>query len=383
MTILRAGIAGLGFVGRSHLDALNRLGVEVMGVVPGTTESSRETARSLGLHIHEDFDALISDPEIDVIHIATPNHLHYPMARAALEAGKHVVCEKPLALTGRETGDLTALAREKNLTGAVCYNLRYYPLCHQARSQVRAGEIGAPRLIHGSYLQDWLFRDTDWNWRLDEGLGGELRAVADIGTHWMDLASWICGDDIVEVSADLATIHPVRHRPRGSVETFAGKNGTTSETTPVDITTDDYASILLGFRSGARGVLTVSQVSPGRKNRLLIEVDGSEGSISWDSESPNRLWIGRRDEPNDDIIKDPGLMHQDVRRHARYPGGHAEGYPDTFLGLFIDIYEYIGAGDFTAPRPFPDFSDGHVEAVLCEAILESHRGRRWVSIPRS
>lgn len=382
MTGVHAGISGLGFVGRSHLDALRRLGVRVTGVVPGTTESSRRTAQSLGLHVYEDFDALLNDPQLDVVHITTPNHLHFSMARAALEAGKHVVCEKPLALNAGETEVLTMLSREKNLVGAVCYNLRYYPLCHQARSLVRTGKIGAPRLIHGSYLQDWLFWDTDWNWRLETELGGELRAVADIGTHWMDLAAWVSGDDIVEVCADLATIHPVRQKPERTVKTFAGKTKPAVDTQPVDITADDYASILLGFGSGARGVLTVSQVSPGRKNRLWLEVDGSRQSVSWDSESPNRLWIGRRDEANGEIIKDPALMHPDVRRHARYPGGHTEGYPDTFLGLFTDIYKYIGAGDFGAPSPFPDFSDGHAEAVLCEAILESHRTRRWISIPR-
>ena len=380
MTVLRAGISGLGFVGRAHLDALYRLGIRVAGVVPGATDPSRRRAESLGLHVYRDFDALLGDSAVDVLHIATPNHLHYPMAHAALEAGKHVICEKPLALASRETEALTILARERNLVGAVCYNLRYYPLCHQARSCVRTGEIGPPRLIHGSYLQDWLLWDTDWNWRLEAEPGGKLRAVADIGTHWMDLAAWISGDDIAEVCADLATVHPVRERPKGSVETFAGKTEAAVDTEPVEITTDDYASILLGFRSGARGALTVSQVSPGRKNRLWLEVDGSRGAISWDSESPNRLWIGRRDEPNDEVIKDPALMHPDVRRHARYPGGHAEGYPDTFLGLFADIYDYIDAGDLTAPRPFPDFSDGHTEAVLCEAILESHRTRRWISI---
>jgi len=381
MTVLRAGISGLGFVGRAHLDALRRLGVRVVGAVPGTTDSSRVTAETLGLRVYTDFDALLDDPTVDVVHIATPNHLHHPMAHAALEAGKHVVCEKPLALTSKETKALTTFARKKGLVGAVCYNLRYYPLCHQARSLVRAGEIGAPRIIHGSYLQDWLLWDTDWNWRLETKAGGNLRVVADIGTHWMDLAAWISGDDIAEVCADLATIHPERKRPRGSVQTFAGKTEAAADTVSTDIITDDYASILLGFKSGARGALTVSQVSPGRKNRLWLEVDGSRAAVSWDSESPNRLWIGRRNEPNFDVIKDPALMHPAIRRHARYPGGHAEGYPDTFLGLFSDIYEYIGTGDLTAPRPFPDFFDGHIEAVLCEAILESHRDRRWITVP--
>jgi predicted dehydrogenase len=380
MKKLNAAVIGLGFVGRSHVEALRRLGIVVCGAVAGTTEASREKAASLEVTLYDNIQAAAGDPKVDVIHVCTPNHLHYPMARVALEAGKHVICEKPLATSSKESGNLVKLARDRGVVGAVCYNLRYYPLCQQARALIRAGEIGIPRLIHGSYLQDWLFDDTDWNWRLVAERGGELRAVADIGTHWMDLACWLTGTAISEVSADLVTIHPIRHRPKGAIETFASKIKSTEGATAEEVASDDYGSVLLGFENGARGVFSVSQVSAGRKNRLWIEVDGSEKSISWNSEVPNRLWVGHRDEPNDEIIKDPALMLPEVRRYARYPGGHDEGYPDTFMGFFADVYDYIRTGDLRAPRVFADFGDGHAEALLCEAILDSHRTRCWRSV---
>ena len=242
---------------------------------------------------------------------------------------------------------------------------------------MKRGLIGEPRLIHGSFLQDWLLYPTDWNWRLQPELGGDMRAVADIGTHWMDLVTWITGKKITELCADLATTNPVRKKPRGRVQTFQQAEGATDD---FNVTTDDYASILLRFEGNAHGVCTVSQVSAGRKTRLWFEIDGSEGSLSWNSEEPNTLWIGRRREPNAEIIKDPSIMSPEARRYAAYPGGHAEGYPDTFVQLFKDFYSYIEAGDFTAARGFPTFETGHAEMQLCEAIAESARERRWVSL---
>jgi predicted dehydrogenase len=260
----------------------------------------------------------------------------------------------------------------------VAYNLRYYPLCQEAKSAVASGVIGQPRLVHGSFLQDWLLFPIDWNWRLDPKLGGELRAVSDIGTHWLDLMMWITGRKVTEVCADLATVVPVRQRPRGRVETF--QKAANMEYDDVPITTDDYASVLLHFEDDMRGVMTVSQVSAGRKARLWFEIDGSKGSLAWNSESPNTLWIGRRDRASELLPKDPALLSPAARGYAAYPGGHPEGYPDTFVQLFRDFYGYLDAGDFSASRPFPTFASGNHELLLCEAIAKSGQDRAWIQV---
>ncbi len=373
-----AAIIGLGFVGKAHLEALRRLGIPVRGILGSSPERTREAVRELKIERgYSSLDELTSDSSVTAVHICTPNHLHHDQANAAMEAGKHVMCEKPLAMDTRQSQSLIDLARKQNLVGAVTYNLRYYPLCQEARAIVQRGVIGEPRLIHGSFLQDWLLYPSDWNWRLQSELGGELRAVADIGTHWLDLLTWITGRKIAEVCADLATVVPVRERPRGRVQTFQASAG---ESEDFKVTTDDYASILLHFDGSARGVVTVSQISAGRKTRLWFEVDGSEGSLAWNSESPNTLWIGHRREPNQELIKDPSLMTPETRGYAAYPGGHAEGYPDTFVQLFKDYYAYLDAGDFSKPRTFPTFETGHEEMQLCEAIAQSSKERRWVKL---
>jgi len=373
-----AAIIGLGFVGKAHLEALRRLGIPVRGILGSSPERTREAVRELKIERgYSSLDELTSDSSVTAVHICTPNHLHHDQANAAMEAGKHVMCEKPLAMDIRQSQSLIDLARKRNLVGAVTYNLRYYPLCQEARAIVQRGVIGEPRLIHGSFLQDWLLYPSDWNWRLQSELGGELRAVADIGTHWLDLLTWITGRKIAEVCADLATVVPVRERPRGRVQTFQASAG---ESEDFKVTTDDYASILLHFDGSARGVVTVSQISAGRKTRLWFEVDGSEGSLAWNSESPNTLWIGHRREPNQELIKDPSLMSPETRGYAAYPGGHAEGYPDTFVQLFKDFHAYLDAGDFSKPRTFPTFETGHEEMQLCEAIAQSSKERRWVKL---
>jgi predicted dehydrogenase len=370
-------LIGVGFVGRAHVEALRRLGVQVHGILGSSPERGREACKALRLkHAYSSLDELSADPEVRAVHICTPNHLHFEQASRLLRAGKHVLCEKPLALDSRESGMLAKLARETNTVGAVAYNLRYYPLCQEARARIAGGQIGEPRLVHGSFLQDWLLYPSDWNWRLDPKLGGELRAVSDIGTHWLDLVTWLTGQKVTEVCADLATTVPVRRRPRGRVETFQRAAGAYDE---IPITTDDCASALLRFESDLRGVVTVSQVSAGRKARLWFEIDGSEASLAWNSESPNTLWIGRRDRASEELPKDPALLSEAARPFAVYPGGHAEGYPDTFVQLFREFYEYIDAGDLNAPRPFPTFETGHEELLLCEAIAKSAAERRWVA----
>lgn len=373
-----AAIIGVGFVGKAHLEALRRLAIPVRGILGSSSERSIENARELKVERgYASLQELVHDPEIDAVHICTPNHVHFDQAKAALAAGKHVMCEKPLAMNTNQSASLIELSRKANRVGAVAYNLRYYPLCHEARSIVQRGLIGEPRLVHGSFLQDWLLYPTDWNWRVQPELAGDLRAVADIGTHWLDLMTWITGKKVTEVCADLATVNSVRKRPQGRLQSFQQSEG---ETQDFRITSDDYASILLRFEGNTHGVCTVSQVSAGRKTRLWFEVDGSEGALAWNSEDPNALWIGHRREANQEMIKDPSIMSPQARGYAAYPGGHAEGYPDTFVQLFKDFYAYIEAGDFSRPRSFPTFETGHDEMRLCEAIARSARERRWVTL---
>jgi predicted dehydrogenase len=368
-------------VGRAHLEALRRQGIAVQGMLGGSPERTAEDSRTLGIECaYKSLEDLVNDPSVDVVHVCTPNHLHFEQAKAALGAGKHVMCEKPLAMDTAESGSLVDLASKSNKVGGVAYNLRFYPLCQEARSIVHHGLIGEPCLVHGSFLQDWLLYPTDWNWRLDPKLGGDLRAISDIGTHWLDLITWIIGKRVKELCADLATVVPVRYRPRGRVETFQRSQGAYDE---VKVTTDDYGSVLLRFEDDVRGVMTVSQVSAGRKARLWFEVDGSAGSIAWNSESPNTLWVGKRHEANQELAKDPSLMTPEARGYAAYPGGHPEGYPDTFARLFGDFYGYIAAGNLKAPRKFPTFENGHDELTLCEAIALSNSERRWVSVAQS
>lgn len=378
---MRAAVIGAGFVGKAHIEALRRVGVPIVGLLGSTPARTREACDELrlaGAQAYGSVEELAADPNVDVVHICTPNHVHRMQAETSLRAGKHVLCEKPLALNTEETAALVALAAEKNLVGGVAHNLRYYPLNQEARTLIQSGAIGEPRLVHGSYLQDWLWSANDWSWRLEPEVGGSLRTVADIGTHWLDLTQWLTSRKVTDLCADVATVIPVRHKPKGPVLTFQKLDG--SNTVDVEITSDDYASVLLRYAGGLRGVMTVSQISAGRKNRLWWEIDGSEGSLAWDQENPNMLWLGRRDQANGSLIKDPGLMSPAARSFAAYPGGHAEGYPDTFVQLFREYYAYLEAGDFAAPRPFPTFETGHRGLVLCEAIARSSQQQAWVKL---
>ena len=379
MQKINAAIIGLGFVGRAHLDALRRLGISVQGVLGSTPERTKASRDALGLpRAYASLEELAADSSVQVVHLCTPNNEHFQEASQLLRAGKNVLCEKPLTLDSRESAALVSLAKETGRVGGVAYNLRYYPLCQEARALIRKGAIGQVKLVHGSFLQDWLLLPTDWNWRLEAKIGGELRAVSDIGTHWLDLVAWLTNSKVSELCADLATVLPTRRKPKGRVETF--QKAGVAETTEVMMTTDDYASVLLHFENDAHGVMTVSQVSAGRKARLWFEIDGSEGSLAFDSESPNSLWIGRRERACEVLPKDPALQSPESRGYAAYPGGHPEGYPDTFVQLFKDFYAYIAAGDYRAPRTFPTFETGHDELMLCEAISESAQKRSWVAV---
>ncbi|MDR3572798.1 MAG: Gfo/Idh/MocA family oxidoreductase [Anaerolineaceae bacterium] len=382
MVDIKVGIAGTGFIGPAHLEGLRRNNIHVIGLAESTPDLAAKKAAELGIERgYPSLEAMLADPEITVVHLATPNYLHFPQAKAALLAGKHVVCEKPLAMTTKESSELVKLAAETHLVNALNFNLRFYPISHQARSMVKSGELGNIFIIQGSYLQDWLLLETDWNWRLEPELGGTLRAVADIGSHWMDLITFITGLRIESVMADFKTFHPTRKKPSKPIETYTtNKLLAANDYVDQPISTEDYASILLHLENGARGSLTVSQVSAGRKNRLYYEIDGSKAAIAFDSEKNNELWCGHRDRPNELLLKDPTLLSAEARAVTSYPGGHNEGFPDTFKQLINKVYTYIRKGDFTAPTDFPTFADGHYELQLCEAIERSAKEERWVKV---
>jgi predicted dehydrogenase len=381
VTALPSAIAGTGFMGHAHAEALRRIGAPLVGILGSSPEKSRRAADQLGVpRAYASFDELVADPAVEVVHVATPNRLHYPMAKAALAAGKHVLCEKPLAMTSAESAELVALAAASGRAAGVNYNIRFYPLCVEARERVRRGDLGRVFSLQGSYVQDWLLRETDYNWRVLADEGGALRAVADIGTHWLDLVQTISGLEVEAVCADLQTVHPVRRRPPGEVQTFAGPRAAEAELVPVPIETEDLGAVLLRFRGGARGCLWVSQATAGRKNRLSFEIGGAAGALAWDSERPNELWLGHRDRANETLLKDPGLLSEAARPFASYPGGHNEGYPDTFKQCFRVFHDYASAGAPAGPPPFPTFADGDREIRLCEAILASHRRGGWVGL---
>lgn len=385
---IRAAVVGTGFIGMAHVEAIRRCGVQVAGVVGSTPERAEPKAAAAGIdRVYESLAELLEDDRVDVVHLATPNHLHVEQARQVIEAGRHVVCEKPLALTSEDSRELLALARSRGVVHAVCLNLRFYPLAHHMRAMIAAGAIGAPRFITGSYLQDWLLRDTDWNWRLVPEEAGQLRAMADIGSHWLDLAGFITGQRIVEVMADLHTFVPVRRHPEGPVETFAAtgpdEDGAAVDLVEEPMSSDDGAGVLLRFEGGARGTLSVSQVSAGRKNAVAIEVDGADSALWWTSEDPDELSVGHRGRANERLSRDPGLLAPAAAAVTQYPGGHVEGYPDTFRGLFSRIYAAVAAGGPSGEPDYPTFADGHDVLLVTEAIARSAAERRWVAVDRT
>ncbi|MDH3425946.1 MAG: Gfo/Idh/MocA family oxidoreductase, partial [Acidimicrobiia bacterium] len=361
---------------------LRRLGVEVVGVVGSTPERGQVKAEAMGLAtVYDSVEEMAAAPDIDVIHIASPNYAHAEQVRAVLDAGKHVVCEKPLALNSKDTADLVARASASGLVNAVCFNIRFYPANHQAMAMVASGEIGEPRFITGSYHQDWLLLETDWNWRLQPDEAGQLRAVADIGSHWLDLTRFISGRRVTEVMADLHTLVAVRRHPAGPVETFSTVSDD-EELVEEEMSSDDAAGILLRFEDGARGAVTISQVSAGQKNSLRYEIAGSESALRWFSAEPDDLFIGHRGRPNEILSRDPGLYAPDAAKLVAYPGGHVEGFPDSFRALFSRVYADVARGSPADDPAYPTFADGHDAVLVTDAIAESHDTQQWKAVQR-
>lgn len=381
---VKVGVIGAGFIGRIQIEAIRRTFLaEVVALASHDVAVGRQKASELGVGTgYGDYRDLIRDDRVEVVHICTPNNLHYPMAKAALEAGKHVVCEKPLTINRNEAEELLELAERKNLVHAVHFNVRYYPLVREAREMVRRGDAGQLFAVHGSYLQDWLFYDTDYSWRLEPEQSGDSRAIGDIGSHWLDLIEYITGQRVAAVQADFATFHPTRKKPQRPMETWSSKLLTADDYQEVAIHTEDYASVLVHFDGGARGVFTVNQVAAGHKNRVSYELNGSKLSLQWDSERPNEMTLGHREKANEVLLRDPSLLSEAARRIAAYPGGHNEGFPDTAKQLFTEIYRHIlDRGHQSGTQPgFPTFYDGYRQVLLCEAIVRSARTRTWVEV---
>jgi predicted dehydrogenase len=380
MKPIRTAIVGAGFMGRVHLEALRRVEfVEVAAIAARNEEASRRLASGYSVpRVATDYGDVLRDPEINAVHVCTPNAQHFEMARDALLAGKHVLCEKPLTTTVAESEELVAVATRQKLRNCVCHNLRYYPMVQQMRSMRESGELGEILVVQGTYSQDWLLYDTDWNWRIDAKAAGPSRCMADVGSHFFDMAEHVTGLRVNSVCADLQTFHRTRKRPTHAVETFANKLLGPEDYVETPVDTEDFGAVIFHMGTRTRGSMTASQVSAGRKNGLSIEIYGTKSSVAWNQERPDELWVGHRDSGNQIFIKDPALLRPDARGFADLPGGHSEGYDDTFKQVFRRFYASIRDD---GAREYPQFIDGLRQLVILDAVLESHRARAWIHVP--
>ncbi len=376
-----AAVIGTGFIGTVHTQALRRLGINVRGVLGSSAKRGKQRAHELGVvQAYLSLEDLLSDDQVDVVHVTSPNHAHYPQVKAIIQAGKHVICEKPLAMTSVESAEMVKLAAQTGKICAVCYNIRFYPLNQQAHGMVQAGELGDIRFVTGHYHQDWLAKPTDWNWRLQSELGGALRSVGDIGTHWVDLTSFVSGLKAKSVMAELVTFLPERIRPTGPVETFSSGSGPTES---VAVDTDDAAMIMIRYENGARGVMSTSQINVGRKNALKWDIAGSASSAAWNSEMPDHLFIGHRDRANETLMRDFTLMNTAGVAAATLPPGHVEGFADSFFNFFRAVYKDIQVGERQANSTWATFEDGDYEMQFCDAVLASARENRWIDLGKA
>jgi predicted dehydrogenase len=381
MKTLKTAIFGTGFMGRVHLEAVRRVeSVQPVAIAGRNADAAKRLGSGFSIaNVTTNYEDILQDPGIDAVHICTPNAQHFPMAKAALNAGKHVLCEKPLATSVAEGEELVSIAKRQGLRNCTCHNLRYYPMVQQMRRMREAGDLGEILVVQGTYSQDWLLYDTDWNWRVETGAGGPSRCMADIGSHFFDMAEHVTGLRITSLCADLQTFHPTRKQPKHSVETFANKLLGPEDyiATPVD--TEDFGAVIFRMGNRTRGSVTASQVSAGRKNRLSIEIYGTKASVAWDQERPDELWSGRRDQGNEIYIKDPSLLKPGARSYADLPGGHSEGYDDTFKQVFRRFYASIESAN--AEPEYPQFTDGLRQLTILDAVLQSNRTRSWTDVP--
>jgi len=382
---LRMGLVGPGFIATQHVEAVRRLGyVDVIAIAGSSLESAQRKAASLHIdRAYGNWQELIADPDIDVVHNTTPSYLHFPVSLAALQAGKHVVSDKPLALDSTECRQLCQAAEAAGVTNAVTFNYRGNPMVQQMRTMVAQGSLGQQAFVHGRYLQDWMTDDHVYSWRSDPHKGGRSSALADIGSHWCDLAEHVSGSHITAVLADLATVVPTRYSAGGSAEAFAGRKG--AQGTPVQVEGEDLATVLLRWENGARGVFTVGQVLPGHKNNLQLEINGREASLMWNQEHQNELWMGRHDAPATILNKDPALLFAEARAYTHLPAGHQEGWASAFTNVIADIYAWIGRGGKPGDEgpTVCSFVRAARTVSLLEAMLESHaRGGVWIQVEK-
>jgi predicted dehydrogenase len=380
MKTVRTAIFGTGFMGRVHLEAIRRLEfVEAAAIAGRNLEAARRLGEGFLIPtITADYRDILRDPTIDAVHICTPNAQHFSMAKDALQAGKHVLCEKPLATSSAEAAELVALAARQGLRNGICHNIRFYPMVQQMRSMREAGELGEILVVQGTYFQDWLLHETDWNWRVDAKAGGPSRVMADVGSHWFDLAEHVTGARATSLCADLQTFHPTRKKPKHAVETFANKLLGPGDYVDTKVDTEDFGAVLFRMGARTRGTVVASQVSAGRKNRLSIEICGTKASVAWNQERPDELWVGHRDQANQIFVKDPSLLNPAARSYADLPGGHSEGYDDTFKQIFRRFYASIRARN-QAPE-YPQFSDGLRQLNILDAALKSNQTRGWIDV---
>lgn len=379
MTTIRTAMIGTGFMGKVHTEQVRRLGyVEVAAIAGSSLEKAKAAAKDMGIPQAASWEDICRDPKIDAVHICTPNALHFPQAKLAIENGKHVLCEKPLTMTAAEAKKLLDLAEKKKVVHCIQHNLRNYPLVRQAQAMIAAGDLGDILVVQGTYSQDWLLYDTDYNWRIEAEHNGVLRAMGDIGSHWMDSIQFLTGLEIGSVCADLTTFHKTRKKPKGSVETFTGKKLKPSDYSEIPINTDDFGMVMLTLGPRAKGAFTVSQVSAGNKNSLRWEVYGTKSGVAWNQERPDELWVGHRNSPNQILIKDGSLMKPSAAPFAELPGGHSEGYDDSHKMNFKLFYGKIANPKL--PVNFPTFADGLRGMRCLEAVLKSHKSRKWVKV---
>ena len=373
MSKLGIAIVGTGMIGAVHRRAALLAGAVIRGVGASSPERAKEVAQSWDVpRAYRDIEEVVADPQVQVVHVCTPNHLHRPMAQAALQAGKHVVCEKPLATTLEDATALASLAASTGLVATVPFVYRYHPVVREARARIAQGELGPLRLIHGSYLQDWLLDPASNNWRVDPALGGASRVFADIGSHWCDLVEWVGGERFVDVSAVFETVIAERGATAGQSFTTPAAGGAMQA-----VSSEDVAAAMFKTASGTLASMTVSQVSAGRKNRLWFEIDGARASVAFDQEDCERLWIGLPDQREEVFVRGPGAGSAEQRRLSVFPAGHAQGYGNCFEAFVADTYRAIAA---ERPEGLPTFDDGLRSALIVDRVIASAKSRAWTPI---
>ena len=373
MPKLGIAIVGTGMIGAVHHRAALLAGAEIRGVAASSPHRARDVAQAWNVpRAYRDIEEVVTDPQVHVVHVCTPNHLHRAMAQAALEAGKHVICEKPLATTLEDAQALAALATSTGLVATVPFVYRYHPVVREARARIAQGELGPLHLIHGSYLQDWLLDPASNNWRVDPALGGASRVFADIGSHWCDLVEWVSGERFAEVSAAFATVIAERSTDTGQSFTTAVAGGAMQA-----VASEDVAAAMFRTGAGTLASLTVSQVSAGRHNRLWFEIDGAKASVAFNQEDAERLWIGLPDQREEVFVRGPGAGSAEQRRLSVLPAGHAQGYAQCFEAFVADTYRAI---EGEQPQGLPTFEDGVRSALIVDRVIASARTRAWTTI---